>query len=228
VDDAMEQYIALFDAWSARLPGAPESTASEAAVSTDEPPPLEPPVGPLTRSLRLLLVSGSLRRASTNTAVLRTAMEVAPEGVCTVLFGQLDRLPPFNPDDDNPPLPRAVNTLRRQIRDADGLLFSVPEYAGGLPGAFKNLLDWTIGDDQPGSIYEKPVAWINTSVRTAADAHESLRKVLGYASASIVEAACIHVPVAPALVDDGRIADRSARAAIAGSVAQLAANASSQ
>lgn len=54
----------------------------------------------------------------------------------------------------------------------DGVVFSVPEYAGALPGSFKNLLDRTIGDDQPGSIYEKPVAWINASPRGAVNAHE--------------------------------------------------------
>src|SRR5262245_47617968 len=111
--------------------------------------------------VRLLLVSGSLRRLSTNTAVLRTAQAVAPSGVTTVLYANLATLPPFNPDDDVAPLDPAVADLRAQIRAAHGVMFSVPEYAGGLPGTFKNLLDWSIGDDQPGSIYEKPVGWIN-------------------------------------------------------------------
>jgi NAD(P)H-dependent FMN reductase len=179
--------------------------------------------------VRLLLVSGSLRGRSTNTAVLRTAQALAPDAVTAILYDGLAALPPFNPDDDTDhdddgsTLHPAVVDLRAQIRDADGVLFSVPEYAGGLPGSFKNLLDWTIGDDQPRSIYEKPVAWINASVRSAADAHESLRKVLGYAHAAVVETACAHVGVGPALVDDdGCIADAGIRDAIANALAQLA------
>ena len=81
-----------------------------------------------------------------------------------------------------------------------------------------------IGDDQARSIAGKPVAWINASVREATDAHESLRKVLGYASAEIVEGACVHIPVATALVDaDGVIADDAVRARITASLAALAA-----
>jgi NAD(P)H-dependent FMN reductase len=209
--DAVEQAIALFDTWRAQLPavrGAPDDDAVAAPTATGR--------------ARLLLVSGSLRARSTNTAVLRTAQTVAPDDVVTVLYDNVGNLPQFNPDDDESPLPASVADLRRQIRAADGLLFSTPEYAGGLPGPFKNLLDWTIGDDAPRSIYEKPVAWINASVRTAADAHESLRKVLGYAHANVVEAACAHVPVASAMVDeDDLIRDGVVRDVITRSLAEL-------
>lgn len=166
---------------------------------------------------QLLLVSGSLRRAATTTAVLRTARLVAPEGTATVLYDDLGRLPHFDPDLDRPPLPAEVEDLRAAVRASDALLFCTPEYAGALPGSFKNLLDWTIGDDQPGSIYEKPVAWINASTGPtgAADAHASLRKVLGYAHASVVEGACRSIPVPRrALGDDGLIQDPTIRAAI--------------
>ena len=133
---------------------------------------------------RILLVSGSLRRASTNTAVLRTAIATAPDGVIVQFYDDVAALAAFNPDDEEASLPAAAANLREQVRAADALLFSVPEYAGGLPGAFKNLLDWLIGDDQPGSIYEKPVAWINASVRGAVNADASLRLVLSYAHAN--------------------------------------------
>lgn len=156
----------------------------------------------------LLLVSGSLRHGSTNTAVLRTAMTLAPDGVVTTLFDGLAALPAFNPDDEVEPLPAPAANLRRQIHDADAVLFSVPEYAGGLPGSFKNLLDWLIGDDHPGSIYEKPVGWLNASPRGAVHAYESLRLVLSYAHARIVDDACVHVPVTSSSVDsDGLISD---------------------
>jgi chromate reductase len=145
-----------------------------------------------------LLISGSLRQASTSTAILRTATLVAPRDVRCLTYDGLGRLPSFNPDDDRPPLNPKVETLRDAIHQADAVVFSTPEYAGALPGSFKNLLDWTIGDDQQGSIYEKPVAWLNVSPRGADGAHRELRTVLGYAHASIVDAACAHIPVSAA------------------------------
>jgi NAD(P)H-dependent FMN reductase len=159
---------------------------------------------------RVLLISGSLRVASANTAALRTMRAAAPSGVVATLYDDLARLPHFNPDDDNDRLDDTVAALRTTVRSADALVFSVPEYAGALPGSFKNLLDWLIGDDQPRSIYEKPVAWINTSARGAALAHEQLRIVLGYAHAIIVEPACVHVPLSTAAIDEnGLVTDRA-------------------
>jgi len=170
------------------------------------------------RPVRILLVSGSLRAGSTNTALLRTAQAVAPEGVETTLYEGMASLPHFNPDDDaegTAPHP-AVAELRAAIASADALLFSTPEYAGALPGAFKNLLEWTVGD---ASTYRKPVAWVNTSGPAAptgaADAHDSLRKVLGYVGAAIVEDACARIPVARGAVDeDGLITDETIRAEV--------------
>ncbi|HEU0128218.1 MAG TPA: NAD(P)H-dependent oxidoreductase, partial [Pseudonocardiaceae bacterium] len=75
------------------------------------------------------------------------------------------------------------------------MLFCTPEYAGALPGSFKNLLDWTVGGVE---ICDKPSAWINASSRGpdgAAGAHESLRAVLSYTGAAIIEAACTTIPV---------------------------------
>jgi NAD(P)H-dependent FMN reductase len=111
----------------------------------------------------ILLISGSLRKGSTNTALLRTLRQIAPSSINAVLYDDLSSLPHFDPDLDHDPLPPAVNRLRTAVRVAGALLFSTPEYAGALPGSFKNLLDWTIGDEDPRSIYRKPVAWINVS-----------------------------------------------------------------
>ena len=177
----------------------------------------------MTERRRVVLISGSLRRMSTNTAVLRTAQAVTPESVETVLYDGMRTLPHFDPDLDVELLDPAVSALRTTIRHADALLFSTPEYAGALPGSFKNVLDWTIGDDQPGSIYEKPVAWINASPRGAVHAHASLRLVLGYAHARIVEEACIDVPVHNADVTaDGLVRDAAARERITSALAELA------
>ena len=162
--------------------------------------------------MQVLLISGSLRSGSTNTAVLRTAAAVAPADVTTVEYDGLDRLPHFNPDDDAEPLAPAVAALRAAIGAADAVLFSTPEYAGALPGSFKNVLDWSVGG---GEIYGKPVAWINASAfgpTGAADAHDSLRKVLGYTGSDIVEAACVQIPVPRnAIGADGLVADPELR-----------------
>ena len=93
--------------------------------------------------MRVLLISGSLRAASTNTAVLRTARAVAPEGIEAVLYEGMAALPHFNPDDDaeGAPVHPAVAELRAGIAAAGALLFCTPEYAGALPGSFKNLLE---------------------------------------------------------------------------------------
>jgi chromate reductase, NAD(P)H dehydrogenase (quinone) len=168
------------------------------------------------------MVSGSLRAASTNSAVLRTAAACAPPDVRPVLYAGRAGLPHFNPDDDADPLPAPVVELRGAVRRASAVLFCVPEYAGALPGSLKNLLDWLIGDDSPDSIYGKPVAWVNASPRGAVLAHDSLRAVLGYAHARIVEPACVPVPVGSGALDaEGLVADPAARAGIAAALHAL-------
>lgn len=167
-------------------------------------------------------MSGSLRAASTTAAVVRTAAQLVPEGVAARHYERLGRLPPFNPDDDTARPPAEVVALRDEIHGAAAVLFCTPEYAGALPGAFKNLLDWTIGDDQPGSIYDKRVAWVNASPRGATGAHDELRTVLGYAHAAIVEDACVAVAVTPAMLDAaGTVSDPDARGAIAAAIRAL-------
>jgi NAD(P)H-dependent FMN reductase len=175
----------------------------------------------------ILLISGSLRAGSTNTAVLETARAVATDGIVTAIYDGLGRLPHFNPDDDVEPLPPEVQALRESIRAADAVLFSTPEYAGALPGSFKNLLDWSIGG---GEIYEQPVAWINVSAggSEARNAFDSLRKVLGYAGTKLVEDACRHIPVQRSDVGaDGLIAAPAIRDEIRDVVTRLAAAARS-
>jgi chromate reductase len=173
-------------------------------------------------AVHILLVSGSLRAESTNGAVLRTLQAVAPGGVETTIYEGLATLPHFNPDDDFEPLPAAVTGLRAQVEAAGAVLFCTPEYAGALPGSFKNLLDWSVGGPE---MYEKPVAWINASTRAAAHAHDSLRTVLGYIHAEIVEDACVHVPVSRQAVDaDGLIGDEEIRALLRRALGVLVAH----
>jgi NAD(P)H-dependent FMN reductase len=172
------------------------------------------------RSFRLLLVCGSLRNGSTNAALLHLAETVAADaGLAASSYDGLASLPHFNPDDDHEPIDPHVADLRRQIAAADALLLCTPEYAGALPGSFKNLLDWTVGG---GETYGKPVAWVNVSTG-ADDAHESLRKVLERTGTDIVEAACVRIPVTRKDVDGaGLIHDPAIRAKVAAVIDALA------
>jgi chromate reductase len=173
----------------------------------------------MTAPVRILLVSGSTRGASTNTAVLRTARDVAPAHVAAVLYDGLAVLPAFNPDDESDP-GAAVAALRRQIAECDAVLFCTPEYAGGLPGSFKNLLDWTVGG---GELYGKPVAWLNVAAAGRGEgAQTSLETVLGYVGAAAIESACVRLPVGrEAVGSDGVIADEAIRARLADVVQEM-------
>ncbi|MDQ1368799.1 MAG: hypothetical protein QOF20_1152 [Acidimicrobiaceae bacterium] len=173
---------------------------------------------------RILLISGSMRRGSTNTALLSTIQSIAPASLEVALYHGLGDLPHFNPDDDVESLHPAVAALRAQIASTEAVVFSTPEYAGALPGSFKNLLDWTVGG---GEIYQKPVAWLNASGAPtgATKAHDSLRIVLGYVGSILVEEACAHVPVPrDAIGTDGLIADPAIRNRILDALAALEAH----
>ena len=175
--------------------------------------------------VRILLVSGSTRAASTNTAALRTAVDVAAAGMSVALYEGLTSLPAFNPDDDaeSADLPASVRDLRAAIDAADAVLFSSPEYAGALPGAFKNLLDWTVGA-VPG-LHGKPVGWVNVAPEGRGEgAHAELATVLRYVGAVPVPAACIRIPVGHgAARPDSTVSDPLVRAALAAVLAALAA-----
>jgi chromate reductase, NAD(P)H dehydrogenase (quinone) len=166
----------------------------------------------------ILLISGSLRGGSVNGAVLRTAQTLAPYGLTLEIYTRMGELPHFNPDDDREPLSVAVADLRASLTACDAVLFSTPEYAGALPGSFKNLLDWTVG----GGIQERSVGWINASMGGAKGTYEQLRTVLAYVSTDIVAEACAEIPVPRGAIGvDGVIADEGIRAAIAGVVRVL-------
>jgi chromate reductase, NAD(P)H dehydrogenase (quinone) len=171
----------------------------------------------------VLLISGSTRARSTNSALVRTAAVCAPDGVNATVFDGLARLPHFNPDDDRDPLPAPVAELRTAIAAADAVLFCTPEYAGSLPGSFKNLLDWTVGGVE---MTDKPVAWVNAAAdaRRGGGAHATLATVLGYVQARVVDNACRHVPVPrDAVGADGLITDAPTRHGISDALTALAA-----
>src|SRR5579872_3859551 len=141
--------------------------------------------------MRIIAISGSLRAASHNRAVLEAARRIAPPGVVIELFDAIDKLPFFNSDLEGKHLPREVAAFRKTIGDADGLLLSSPEYARGVSGVMKNALDWLVGSHEfPG----KPVALINTSAR-ATHALAALTLTLDTMSAELVKEASITLPL---------------------------------
>jgi chromate reductase len=152
----------------------------------------------------ILLLSGSTRDGSTNTAALRTVAATAPAGVLAELYDGLTGLPAFVPGDA--PAPEPVTRLRERVAAADAVLICTPEYAGTLPGSLKNLLDWLVGS---GELNDKPVAWLSVAAPGRGDgALATLEMVLGYVDATLVKAACARVPVERgALVTDGLIGD---------------------
>ena len=147
---------------------------------------------------RVLLISGSTRGGSLHTAALRTAARHAPSGISARLYDGLLDLPAFVPGQF--PAPAVVTELRRQVIEADAVLFSTPEYAGSLPGSLKNLLDWLVDG---GDLTGKPAAWLSVVAPGRDDgARTGLESVLGHAGARLFEPACIRIPLDMATVDE--------------------------
>src|SRR4051794_28615778 len=169
--------------------------------------------------MKLLLVTGSTRPGSSNSAALRTIAELLPDAV---VYEGLGDLPHFNPAEDHDPLPAAVTALRGAIAAADALVFCTPEYAGTLPGSFKNLLDWTVGGPEMDG---RRATWLNVGAAgRGTGAEATLRVILGYVGAVLLPSAGARVPAGRDVVTaDGRIEDPATRGALADAVATIAA-----
>jgi NAD(P)H-dependent FMN reductase len=140
--------------------------------------------------VQLLALSGSLRSKSSNTELLRAAAALAPDDVEIDLYDGIGELPHFNPDLEESLPPRVVD-FRARVASAAGLLISSPEYAHGVPGSFKNALDWLVGGPE---FVHKPVALFNTSPR-ASYAQESLAETIRTMSGRIISEASLSLPL---------------------------------
>jgi chromate reductase, NAD(P)H dehydrogenase (quinone) len=168
--------------------------------------------------MQFLAISGSLRRASTNSAALEALSRLAPAGVEILLYRDLAALPHFNPDDDEDAPPPLAAALRTLVGSSAGLIIAMPEYAHGVPGALKNALDWLVSSDVfPG----KPVALINTAPR-AFHAQSALRETLATMSARLVPEAFVSLPLTGQAIDaDAIVANERFATALRGALASF-------
>jgi chromate reductase len=138
--------------------------------------------------MRLLAVSGSLRRDSHNSRLLRAAAQQLPSGVELELYEGLKQIPPFDEDDEAAPAPEVVQ-WREAIEAADAVLFATPEYNSSIPGQLKNAVDWASRPKAQAALRNKPVAVIgaSTSMFGALWSQAELRKVLAAAGARVLD-----------------------------------------
>jgi chromate reductase, NAD(P)H dehydrogenase (quinone) len=166
--------------------------------------------------VRVLGISGSLRRESHNTRLLRAAADALPPGVELELFDGLEALPPYNDDADLQPGPPAVEHLRERIAAADAVLIATPEYNASIPGVLKNAIDWASRPFPDNALRERPVAVMgaSTGLFGAVWAQAEVRKSLRHAGARPLDQ---ELPVAladQAFTPDGQLADPELRAAL--------------
>src|SRR5437764_2864370 len=160
--------------------------------------------------MRVLGISGSLRRDSHNTTLLRAAGELfEAEGAEFEIYEGLKDVPPYDEDDDVGTGREAVARLRAAVAEADALFFSTPEYNSSIPGQLKNAIDWLSRPIATNVLRNKPVAVIgaSTGMFGAVWAQAELRKVLGATGARVVDG---EVPVGHAHTrfdDQGRLND---------------------
>ena len=167
--------------------------------------------------MRVLGISGSLRRESHNTRLLRVAAELMPPPAELVVFEGLKDVPPYDEDDDGDLLPEAVKRLRDAIAAADAVLIATPEYNSSIPGQLKNALDWVSRPLADNVLRNKPVAVIGASTGSfgAVWSQAETRKVLGSTGARVID---LELPVASAhqAFVGNRLADEELHERLAG------------
>jgi chromate reductase, NAD(P)H dehydrogenase (quinone) len=161
--------------------------------------------------MRVLGISGSLRRDSHNTRLLRAAAAMLPPAVELELYdpAELGAIPPYSEDDERAVEPEAVRRLKAAIAEADAVLFSTPEYNGSIPGQLKNALDWVSRPAAASPMRNKPVAVVgaSTSLFGAVWAQAELRKVLGAMGARVIDRELPVARAAEAFDGDGALND---------------------
>lgn len=141
--------------------------------------------------MKILTLSGSTRRFSTNTALLHFLAENSPSGIYLNFFPDIGELPIFSPDWEGSNTPEQVREFIAAIEAADGVIISSPEYVHAIPGGLKNAIDWLVSGD---AIIDKPIFLVHASHR-GEDMLKSLRLVLNTVSANFNEDLFLRFPL---------------------------------
>jgi chromate reductase len=159
--------------------------------------------------MKILAISGSLRRDSHNTLLLRAAAELLSPTDSLEIWEGLREVPPYEQDDDVEPAPPAVAALRDAIASADAVLIATPEYNSSVPGTLKNALDWASRPRATSAFRNKPVAVIGSSIGMfgAVWAQAELRKVLAAMGARVAEVELAAGRSAEKFDEAGRLTD---------------------
>lgn len=162
--------------------------------------------------MKFVGVSGSLRAASTNTALLQATQALLPAGVSMDIV-TLNALPMLNPDDLVKGFPEQVNQMAAQVNAADALILATPEYNYSISGALKNYIDWlSIHPDAP--FKHKPIAIMSSSpgVFGGARAQYHLRQMFIYADAKVLNGPEIMVGLSgEKITEQGELVDGASR-----------------
>ena len=156
-----------------------------------------------TKRIRIIGISGSLRTDSSATKILKEAGALFPAHVSFEIYTQLEAIPAFN---DSNIIPPVVNDLIELITNADGILFCIPEYAFGVPGALKNALDWTVSST---AFTDKPVALI-TAASSGDKAHAALLLTLSALGTKMPAGSSLLIPFIRTKINaEGKVTDKA-------------------
>ncbi|SFE82521.1 NAD(P)H-dependent FMN reductase [Paenibacillus algorifonticola] len=175
----------------------------------------------MKKDIHLLAISGSLRKKSSNTALMNAIIALAAEPVRFSVYNGLGELPHFNPDLDVEEGPATVRELRKQLKEADGVLICTPEYGNGVPGSLKNALDWIVSS---GEFVNKRVAVVTASPSPMGGdkANASLLLTLNMINAIIVEQGTVMIPhIALKMNKEGAITDEETKQQLLAMLASL-------
>ena len=176
----------------------------------------DPPDWGARTTTRILGFAGSLRTGSYNRALVRAAVELAPDDV-QIEVVELDDIPFYDRDVERHGDPEAVAAFKRAIETSDALLIATPEYQHGIPGVLKNALDWASRPHRRSVLVHKPVAIMGAAPGRigTARAQDALRKVLFYNQCFVLSSPGVLVGRAGDKFDDGRLVDEPTRERIA-------------
>ncbi len=180
--------------------------------------------------MRLLTISGSLRRGAYSAMLARAAADLAPEAAEVSFYEDLGSIPAFNEDLEPDHTPEAVEDLRRQVEAADALLIVTPEYNASIPGALKNAIDWASRPHGTSALLGKPTAIVSSSPSPfgGAWANQHLRRILSITGTPVVETELAVGKVDDKLDPGGELEDAETRdqiESLLGELEQLASEA---